>query len=58
MRRKKVFTEMYQTLDQAVEYIKRVKDINGNQVQIEMSEMNWGIVSAWCVEVWQVRRIA
>ena len=55
-RRKKVFTEFYEKLDNAVEYIKRVKDINGSQVQVEMYETTLGLgLHGWFVEVWQVR---
>lgn len=51
MRRKRVFTEYFEQLDKAFEYIKRVKDINGRQVEVEMSELFDG----YCVNVWKVR---
>lgn len=51
MRRKRLWTRGYETLDEAVEYIKRVKGINGDKVEVELTELGGG----WVVEVWQVR---
>ena len=53
-KRKRLWTEYYSTIDEAVEYIKRVKDINKNRVQIEMyEEIEFG--RGWMVIVWDVR---
>ena len=50
-RRKRVFNEYFPKLEDAFDYIKRVKDINGNQVEVEMIELCGG----YEVVVWQVR---
>lgn len=56
MRRKKVFTEFKESLEESFDYIKRVKEINGSQVQIEMYETTLGFgCHGWFIEVWQVR---
>lgn len=52
MRRKKLWTSSYQNLKDAFDYIQRIKEINGDQIQVEMSEIMFG---NWLVEVWQVR---
>ena len=50
-RRKRIYTNAFATLDEAVAYIKRVKDINGKSVEVEMNELCGG----WCVKVWWIR---
>lgn len=54
-RRKRVFTEFFEELDKAVEYIKRVKDINKDQVMCELYETILGMnLHGWFVEVWKI----
>ena len=50
-RRKSLWTNLYPTLDDAVNYIKEVKRINKDSVEVEMNELLGG----WYVEVWQVK---
>lgn len=52
MRRKKLWTKAFESLKDAFDYIQKVKDINGDQIQVEMSEI---VFDRWVVEVWQVR---
>jgi len=52
MRRKKLWTKLFKTFREVVEYVEKVKDINGNKVQIEIFE---DADLGWFVDVWQVR---
>lgn len=53
MRRKKAFEKYFDNLDDTFEYVKRVKDINGDTVQVEISDLAVGNV--WYVIVWKVK---
>ena len=50
-RRKRLWQEVFETLEGAFEYIKRVKDINGDKVEVEMNEL----CGCWCVVVWWLK---
>ena len=52
-RRKKYYTEVFEKLEDAFEYIKRIKDLNGRQVEVEMTENS--CFNCFVVEVWKVR---
>ena len=55
-RRKRAFTKCAETLQEAFDYIKEVKRLNKNDVQIEMYEFQLTPrESCWMIEVWQVR---
>ncbi len=53
MRRKRLWTEIFEDLDKALAYLKQVKEINGSQVQVELTEDL--AFNCYVVETWQVR---
>ena len=53
MRRKKLWTKIFEKLDEALAYLKQVKEINGSQVQLELTEDL--VFNCYQVVIWQVR---
>ena len=51
MKRRRLDTHVCITLKEAFDYCERVKDTEGNRVEIELTELLGG----YCVVVWQVR---
>ena len=51
MRRKRYYTRLFKTLDEAFEYLKRVKELNGNSIEVELSE----VLGEYCCVVWGIR---
>lgn len=50
-KRKRLWDNWFQNIDEMVEYVKRVKDLNHDRVECEITEMFDG----WHVTVWQVK---
>ena len=53
MKRKRLWTYFFKDLDKALAYLKLVKEINGSQVQVELTEDL--VFNCYVVDTWQVR---
>lgn len=55
MRRKHLtyMDKAFENMDDCFEYVKRIKDINGNQIAVEISETTIITQTFWFVEVWK-----
>ena len=51
MRRKRIWDEWFKTIDEMVEYVKRIKGINGNKIECEITELFGG----WHVTTWWIK---
>ena len=56
-RRKSLWDKYFDTLEEAVQWIKQIKEINGNSIQVEMQETTLGFTDKpiWWIHVWWLK---
>lgn len=47
--------KFFKSMEECFEYVKRIKDINGDQISVEIYESITELGHYWFVEVWKVR---
>ena len=54
-RRKALWDKYFENLDEAVQWIKQIKDINGSSIQVEMQDTTIFGKHLWWVHVWWLK---